>query len=61
MKIRERCIWCKSEDTYLLGASGFITYHHCMSCSADFQADRSEFAWTKKEVDEHDKLYKQKT
>lgn len=55
----ERCIWCGSSNTYLLGASGFDTYMHCSSCSADYIVSMREYAWTSSEVDEHNELIKE--
>lgn len=58
MSIENRCIWCGSTSTYMMGATGFIIWHHCTKCSADFAIDMSEYAWSDKEVKEHDEKYK---
>lgn len=47
---KEQCPNCYSINTFLLGVSEWIHYHHCMSCGHDFTVDMREYAWTDKEI-----------
>jgi hypothetical protein len=49
---KNKCPWCGSEDTFLLGAENFISYHHCGSCYADYPVDNRDIAWNQKELEQ---------
>lgn len=54
--IIQKCIWCPSEKTYLMGEDGWYRYFHCGSCHADFPINMQDLAWTSEEIETQRKI-----